>query len=210
MSGYFITGTGTNIGKTLISAIITAVLDAHYWKPIQSGIATEVSDQERVVEYIALPGTRLIPTTYLLQSALSPDQAAALQGIRIDINKLQLPKIHKNIVVEGAGGVFTPVTDDNSMMDLMQQIGLPVIVVAHGKLGTINHTLLTLEALMHRKLKVKGVIYSGDLNPANQTTIEKWSGVQTLFSVPHFENLNAAILQQWIGENRSTILKSLL
>ncbi len=210
MSGFFVTGTDTNIGKTLSSAILTSVLNAYYWKPIQSGIANEMSDQDRVKHWIDLPGRRLFPTNYLLKACLSPEQAATLEGVRIDLSKLHLPKADAQIIVEGAGGVFVPLTEDTSMMDLMKQLNLPIIIVSRGKLGTINHTLLTIEALLHRQLKVKGVIYCGELNHANQHTIEKWSGIKTLFHVPYFENLNKDILTKWIDENKNDILENLI
>ncbi|MDR3491262.1 MAG: dethiobiotin synthase [Gammaproteobacteria bacterium] len=210
MSGFFITGTDTNIGKTIVSAVITSVLNASYWKPIQSGIASDMSDQEKVAYLIDLPKDRIYPTNYLLKSCLAPDQAAALVGTRINLATLQKPITDNQLVVEGAGGVFVPLTEDTSMLDLMKQIDLPVIVVARGTLGTINHTLLTIEALLHRQLKVKGVVYSGELNHANQHTIEKWSGVKTLFHIPQFSQVTKEVVQAWIEKNKNTILEALL
>ncbi len=210
MSGFFITGTDTNIGKTLTSAVITSVLNGSYWKPIQSGIATDMSDQEKVAHWITLPADRIIPTNYLLKSCLAPDQAATLEGVRINLETLQKPLIDNQLIVEGAGGIYVPLNEDTSMLDLMKQLDLSVIIVARGTLGTINHTLLTIEALLHRQFKIKGVVFSGELNHANQHTIEKWSGIKTLFHIPQLNILTKEVVQEWIEKNKKTILESLL
>jgi dethiobiotin synthase len=210
MSGFFITGTDTNVGKTLASAIVTSVLNACYWKPVQSGIASEPSDQDRLIDWLDLPSSHFHPSNYALKACLSPDQAAALEGVRIDVSTLKLPQKKQQLIVEGAGGVFCPITDDFSMLDLMKQLNLPVIVVCRGTLGTINHTLLTIEALLHRHLSIKGLIFCGELNHANKNTIEKWSGIKTLFHIPYFDNLTKASLQSWIADNKADIREVLL
>lgn len=189
MNGFFITGTDTNVGKTLTAAMLTAFLGGCYWKPIQSGMP---SDRERVQQLTGLPDAHFYPSQYTLKASLSPDQAAELEGITIDLTQCQLPKTAYPLIVEGAGGVFVPINQNECMLDLMQQLALPVIVVSRGTLGTVNHTLLTLEALRKRQLDIEGIVFSGELNPANQTAIETWGKVKTLFHIPFIENWEEA------------------
>jgi malonyl-CoA O-methyltransferase len=196
--GYFITGTDTGVGKTLVSAILTWVLQGCYWKPIQSGVQEEMSDLERVQQLTRLPAEHFSPSRYVLQAPLAPDQAAALENLSLDLDECQLPQTDKPLIVEGAGGVQVPINEQHNMLDLIKKLALPVIVVARGSLGTINHTLLTLESLRSRGLPIHGVVLNGPLNPANQKAIETWGQVRTLFHVPFFDTIDALILQRWI------------
>jgi dethiobiotin synthase len=196
--GYFITGTDTGVGKTLVSAILTWVLKGGYWKPIQSGLREDVPDWEQVRNLTRLPAEHFFPSRYLLQAPLSPDQAAALEQVRLDLDQCELPQTNKTLIVEGAGGAYVPLNEQHSMLDLMKKLALPVIIVARGTLGTINHTLLTLEGLRQRDIPIHGVVLNGHLNPANKKAIEQWGQVRTLFQVPFFDTMNASILQQWI------------
>lgn len=201
MKGYFITGTSTGIGKTLTSAVLTFGLKGCYWKPIQSG----TSDRECVQTLTELPDTHFFASNYALQASLSPDQAARLENITIDLKTCVMPETSRILLVEGAGGVFVPVNDNESIFDLMQKLHLPIVIVSRGTLGTINHTLLTIEALRHRKLEIHGVIFSGELNLESQRTIEKWGKVRTLLHIPFFENVSPATLQKWTSEHQSII-----
>ncbi len=190
LNQYFVTGTDTGVGKTLACAMLVRKLNATYWKPVQSGLADEISDVNRIIELTGLSEDRIIKSNYALQASLSPDQAAKRENITIDFDSIVLPKISTPLIVEGAGGVFVPLNEKYCMLDLMQKFQLPVIIVARGLLGTINHTLLTIEALRQRNLTIHGIIFSGELNPDNQTTIEKWGKVQTLFHIPLMDNIN--------------------
>ncbi len=196
--GYFITGTDTGVGKTLVSAILTWVLKGCYWKPIQSGLREDLSDLEQVKKLTGLSRDHFYPSRYQLQAPLSPDQAAALEQVTLDLDQCDLPKTEKPLIVEGAGGAYVPLNEQHTMLDLMKKLALPVIIVARGTLGTINHSLLTIEELRRRDIPVHGVVLNGDLNPANKKAIEKWGRVQTLFHVPFFDTMDASILQRWI------------
>jgi dethiobiotin synthetase len=206
MKKYFITGTDTGIGKTLVSAIMTSALQATYWKPIQSGS----SDQAVVRELTGLSDAHFHPTQYAFRASLSPDQAASLENITIDLSTCKLPQISKPLIVEGAGGVFVPLNEQECMLDLMKQFAIPVVIVSRGQLGTINHTLLSIEALRRRDIPIHGVVFSGDLNPDNQTAIEKWGKVKTLFHLPNLSHVTPAIFQDWVGKNQHHIQESLL
>lgn len=200
MRGYFITGTDTNVGKTLASAVLMLILKGCYWKPIQSGIESEPSDCQQVQRWTGLPAEYFFPSTYQLKASLSPDQAAAAENISIDLACCELPVVQKPLIVEGAGGLYVPLNAQQRIIDLIHILALPVIVVARGTLGTINHTLLTLDILRQHQLPVHGVIFSGELNIANQQAIEKWGQVRSLFHIPFFAKIDPFTLQRWIYE----------
>lgn len=198
---FFVTGTDTGVGKTLTSAILMTWFNAYYWKPVQSGIAFDLSEQDKIKQLTVLPENRFLASQYSLKAELSPDQAARLENIKIDFEKLSLPSVKHHLIVEGAGGVFVPLNDRYCILDLMQKLKLAVIVVARGTIGTINHTLLTIDAIRSRNLHVQGVVFSGELNPENQAAIEKFGKVKTLFHVPQLDNLDKYSLKKWIDQN---------
>jgi dethiobiotin synthetase len=206
MKKFFITGTDTGVGKTLVAAVMTYALRASYWKPIQSGS----SDQAVIRELTGLSAAHFHPTQYAFRASLSPDQAARLENITIDINTCEIPVTTNHLVIEGAGGVFVPLNEDECMLDFMKKLAVPVVIVSRGQLGTINHTLLSIEALRRRDIPIHGVVFSGELNPDNQTAIEKWAKVKTLFHVPYFASITPAVLQSWIATHRNQIIETLL
>jgi len=208
MNQYFMTGTDTGVGKTLASAILMYVLKAKYWKPIQSGIKDEISDLLQIKNLTGFSDDFFIPSVYRFQASLSPDQAAALENTEIDLSHFNQTWNHSTIV-EGAGGIFVPLNQRHLQVDLMSQLKLPVIIVARGTLGTINHTLLTIEGLRQKNISIQGIVFSGKLNPDNQTAIEKWGQVKTLFHIPFFEKVNKESLKHWIFKNNNKILEAL-
>ncbi|MDR3437243.1 dethiobiotin synthase [Telmatospirillum sp.] len=181
MRGVFVTGTDTGIGKTMVSAWLVHSWNADYWKPVQSGVA-DGSDAD-VVRAVA-PQTIIHPSAHTLTEPLSPHEAARRDGVTISLTDFHLPATDRPLVVEGAGGALVPLNDHDMMADLMAHLGLPVVVVARSGLGTINHTLLTLEALQHRGLSVVGVVMSGSPNDANRQAIEHFSGVTVIGQLP--------------------------
>ncbi len=205
MKRYFITGTDTGVGKTLVSALITKVVDGCYWKPIQSGIAEEISDRDTVQTLTDLPQDRFFSSIYELQAALSPNHAALRENIEIDIERCEIPVCDRPLITEGAGGVFVPLNQHHCMLDLMTRLNFPVIIVSRGTLGTINHTLLTIEALRQRNIPICGVVFNGELNPENQKTIEEWGNVRTLFHVPRFSEIEKNNLQTWINQQQAIL-----
>ncbi|HVY53572.1 MAG TPA: dethiobiotin synthase [Gammaproteobacteria bacterium] len=200
MNGYFVTGTDTDVGKTVVSAVLTYILRACYWKPIQSGIADSIPDIETVRQLTEFSAEHFHPSTYMLKASLAPEQAATKEGIMIDIGRCQPPITDKPLIVEGAGGIYVPLNDSQIMLDLIKKLNLPVIIVARGTLGTINHTLLTIEGLRQNNIPIHGIVFNGKLNPANQKAIEKWGQVKTLFHVPLLDKIDAPTVQRWIYE----------
>lgn len=180
MNGYFITGTDTDVGKTVTSAWLALHLDADYWKPVQSGGEGDA----HIVQGLGVAPERCHPSIYTLTEPLSPHEAARRDGVRIDIDTIHMPETSRPLIVEGAGGVLVPLNETRLMADLMVRLGLPVILVARTQLGTINHTLLSLEALRGRGLEVKGVVLNGEANPANRDAIETYGRVRILGALP--------------------------
>lgn len=184
-TGIFVTGTDTDVGKTVASAALVRALDGAYWKPVQSGTDDlPGGDAGTVTTLAGLPPDRILPTRHSFAAPLSPDQAAALEGRSMALEDFALPACDRPLVVEGAGGALVPLTDTALMTDLMARLGLPVVVVARTGLGTINHTLLTLEALRARSLSVAGVVLVGPPLPRNRAAIECFGAVRILGELP--------------------------
>lgn len=193
--GYFVTGTDTNVGKTVLSALLVAALDAVYWKPVQTG-ATQGTDRESVRTWAGASEERLLPERYIFDPAVSPHLAAREAGVRIDLDSFEFPDTHagRTWVVEGAGGVMVPLNERELMRDLMRRLGLPVVVAARTALGTINHTLLTLAALRDAHLDVRGVVLIGDENIENRRAIEQFGNIPVIGHIPLLESIHRAEL----------------
>jgi dethiobiotin synthetase len=165
----FITGIGTDVGKTITSAIITQSLEADYWKPIQAG-DLDNSDSHKIQRYIANDQTVIHENSYKLNTPASPHLAAKIDGITIDLKQIIEPKTENHLIIEGAGGLLVPLNDNDCIIDLIQK-DYKIILVSRHYLGSINHTLLSFEALKSRNLKVAGIIFSGDENQASEEII---------------------------------------
>lgn len=187
----FITGTDTDIGKTLVCSWLCLHTRYAYFKPIQTGLL-EGRDSDTVAKR---SNTLIYPEAYTFSAPVSPHLAAQLENTQIDISTIQLPTSER-LIVEGAGGVLVPIDDKTYMVDLMVQLDIPVILVASSRLGTINHTLLSLEALRVRKLSVLGVIMTGEHNQANKDAIEHSGQVRVLAEVPWLHTVNQTALKQ--------------
>ncbi|MGE4523136.1 MAG: dethiobiotin synthase [Acetobacter sp.] len=202
-AGVFVTGTDTGVGKTLVSACLVRRWQALYWKPLQSGLEDEEGDTPTVARLAAGgtlhgPGVRCFPPAGAYQASLSPEAAARAEGAVIDPALLTLPMDEpaQPLLVEGAGGLMVPVTEEIMMIDLAQRWGLPVVLVARSGLGTLNHTLLSLEALRARGITVAGVVLNGPLNPENSRTIAHKGRVRILAEIPHEAHIDAATVEE--------------
>jgi dethiobiotin synthetase len=195
MTGYFVTGTDTNVGKTILSALLVAALDAIYWKPVQTG-ATEGTDRESVRQWSESPEDRLPMERFRFDPPVSPHLASREAGVRITLDAFEFPAAPqgRKWIVEGAGGVMVPLNERDLMRDLMQRIGFPVIVAARTSLGTINHTLLTLAALRQTQIPVCGVALIGDEDIENRRAIEHYGAVRVIGRIPILTKINRAAL----------------
>lgn len=189
INGYFVAGSDTEVGKTVVAACLVRALDADYWKPVETGLE-QGSDTAEVLRLTGLPADRLHPSAYALQVPLSPHEAARLEGVEIALDAFVLPATGRPLVVEGAGGLMVPLNRRYFMIDLIERLGLPVILVVRSGLGTINHTLLSLDALRSRSLPVEGVILNGPPNPANRAAIEYYGEVRVLAEIPRLESID--------------------
>lgn len=194
--GVFVTGTGTGIGKTVVAACLARAWAACYWKPLQTGIDTEAGDSESVARLAGLPPEHVLPPAYVLRAPLSPEAAAALEAVVIDFDAIRMPPHpDRPLVVEGAGGLMVPIAGGTMMIDLMARLALPVVLVASSTLGTINHTLLSLEALRARGIPVAGVILNGSPSDSNREAIRRYGRVRVLAELPVFDRLDAAAIE---------------
>jgi dethiobiotin synthase len=202
MKGLFVTGTDTGVGKTIAAAALMhryrASAPLCYWKPIQTGI--EIDDDTATVRRLGACGDEeVFANGVRLPKPVSPHLAARWAGRRIDLTELRgmLPRSDTSWIVEGAGGVLAPVNETETMADWMASLALPVLVVARSGLGTINHTLLTLEALRTRRLRVAGVVMIGEPNPENRAAIEGYGRVPVVGEMPMLAPLDAGLLAAW-------------
>jgi dethiobiotin synthase len=197
MSGYFVTGTDTNVGKTVLSALLVAALDAFYWKPIQTG-AVEGTDRDSVRRWAEISENRLPQEAYQFDPPVSPHLAARLAGTEIETDRIMLPSAPEGAkwIVEGAGGAMVPVNERELMRDVMLRIGFPVVIAARTALGTINHTLLTLFALRSARVPICGVVMVGDENLENRRAIEHYGDVRVVGHIPMLAKINRPALLQ--------------
>lgn len=201
MRGIFVTGTDTGVGKTVLSAaLMIRYPGSRYWKPIQTGTDNDTGDDTReVLRLSESPRDAAFLHGVRLPDPVSPHLAAKLANTRIDLPFLALSVKDSNqaFIVEGAGGALVPVNDSDLMVHLMERLGLPVVIAARTTLGTINHTLLTIEALRARRLAVAGVVMVGDPNPENRAAIEHYGKATILGEMPKLDPLTPASLRRW-------------
>ncbi|HEU4959473.1 MAG TPA: dethiobiotin synthase [Sphingomonas sp.] len=195
-----VTGTDTDAGKTVFAAALAGALGAHYWKPIQAGL-DDGSDRERVARLSGLSDDKLLPEAYRLTTPCSPHRAAEIDGVTIDPDRLALPVLTNPLVVEGAGGVLVPVTRGLLFADLFARWHEPVVLVARTALGTINHSLLSIEALRARNVPILGVAFVGDPVEDTEATIAAIGAVRRLGRLPMLPRLDHAHLAEAFAEH---------
>lgn len=170
MTRFVIAGTDTGVGKTIFSAALAQALDAYYWKPVQSGLDGE-TDSQTVARLSGLPPAHILPEAWRLRTPVSPHLSALIDGVEIDPDRLAPPQCDRPLVIEPAGGIMTPLTIRVPTIDVLARWRIPVVLVARTSLGTINHSLLSIEALRRRDILVLGVAFVGDANEETQRTI---------------------------------------
>lgn len=186
----FVTGTDTDIGKTVVSSILVSGLQADYWKPIQAG-RDPVSDMEFVKKVTDLPDDHFHQESFDLTEPMSPHAAAEIDGISIRLDEIHEPEIrHNHLIIEGAGGLIVPINDEQYIIDLITYFGYPTLLVAKSGLGTLNHTLLSLEAMRNRNIPVFGVVLVGKRHHSNEKAIIKYGKVPRLFRLPIIPDIN--------------------
>ncbi len=192
-----VTGTDTDVGKTVFAAALVAALEGYYWKPVQAGLAGE-TDAEIVRRLAGLPAERVLPEVYRLTTAASPHLAAERDGVDIDFEGLANAPVlaqDRAVVIEGAGGLLVPLTRSLLQIELFARWGAPVVLVASTRVGTINHSLLSIEALKRRRVPLLGIAFVGDENADSERTITEMGGVRYLGRLPTVEPLEGAALR---------------
>lgn len=190
-----VTGTDTGIGKTVFAAGLAGALGGHYWKPVQAGIEPE-GDSETTARLSGLSPDRILVEGYRLTTPASPHLAARMDGVTIDPDRLVLPTVPGPLVVEGAGGVLVPLSETLTMADLFARWGVPVILCARTGLGTINHSLLSIEALRARGVPVLGIAFIGEPHGENERIVPLMGDVRSLGRLPVLDPLDAGTLAQ--------------
>ncbi len=186
---YFITGIGTNVGKTIVSAILTEALNADYWKPIQSG-TNEGLDSVTVKELISNSKTTIHPEVYLLKEPLSPHMAAKIDEISIELQNIQLPKTQNDLIIEGAGGLMVPINSKHYVIDIAKKFDCEIILVISNYLGCINHSLLTIDYLIKLNFKIKAFIFNGDFNAEVKESISNYAPNIRNIDIPTLTMIN--------------------
>lgn len=186
---FIVAGTDTGVGKTVFAAALAAALDGAYWKPIQAGLDGE-TDSETVRRLSGLSSRRILPEAYRLRTAASPHIAAAREGVTIERDRLGAPETDRPLIIEGAGGLLVPLTSDMLLIDVLPLWRAPVILCARTSLGTINHSLLSLEALARRAIPVYGLVFIGAENLEVEETIADTGGARRLGRLPRLDPLN--------------------
>jgi dethiobiotin synthetase len=202
---FFITGIGTDVGKTIASAIVVKALRADYWKPVQCG-DLDHSDSMKVQR---LTGCKVHPEAYRLELPMSPHAAAEAEGVAIELGMFHLPKSTGPLIVEGAGGILVPLNGAQTVLDLIAHLNIPVIVVSRHYLGSINHTLMTLEVLKQRGIQIAGILFNGAENPATESIIVRLSGVKVLGRIPELDEVDAASVSMVADGLRERLLQAL-
>ncbi len=201
MTSLVVCGTDTDVGKTVVSALLVEGLGAHYWKPVQCGLE-EGGDTARVAAMLDLTPSeaaqRLLPEAYRYNHPVSPHWAGELEQRPIELGRLALPPVQGSLVVETAGGLLVPLRIDSLQIDQIQRWSLPVLLVARSGLGTLNHTLLSVEALRNRGIPLLGLVLNGPPHPDNPRTLETLSGAPVLACLPPLPRLDRnALAEQW-------------
>ncbi len=200
--GFFVTGTDTNVGKTVLSALLCAALPGIYWKPIQTG-AREGTDRQIVLALTQQGEHNAFPETFIFDDPVSPHLAAQRANRLISLDDIRLPASTNDLplIVEGAGGVLVPINGSQFMSDLIVQLSLPTILAARSTLGTINHTLLSLQALRTLSVPVLGVVLIGPSNPDNKEAIERFGKAQVIGEIPVLDQISGSVLWEVFANN---------
>ena len=205
MNTLFITGTGTDVGKTLTAAIITEALNADYWKPVQAG-NLQNSDSKKVASLISNPESVVHPEAVRLNHPLSPHEAARLDGVEINFESMIWPQTSRHLLVETAGGVMSPINDKAAMVDFVSFYNLPVVLIVRNYLGSINHTLMSIDVLKSREVNVVGMIISGYPNQSSQSFITAYSSIPILAQLPELPVISASSVKEVAHAHRRSLL----
>ena len=203
-NSYFITGIGTDVGKTIAAAIITESLKADYWKPIQAG-DLDKSDSKKAQKLISNNESFFYPESFKLKIPMSPHAAAEIDGVELSSKKIKRPKTSKDLVIEGAGGLLVPLNSKETILDLIQPKD-KVIIISRHYLGSINHTLLTIEVLKNRGFSIAGIIFNGDENKSTEQVILEMTGVNFIGRIENEPYFDRNVIKEYADIFRENLM----
>lgn len=199
MRKIFVTGIGTDVGKTVVSSVLVEALKADYWKPVQTGSFFS-TDTAKVQKWVSNPESKFHPEGYLLKQYMSPHAAAELEDVELSLDEIRLPETNNTLIIEGAGGLMVPLNRTEFMIDMIAKFDAEVVLVIQNYLGSINHTLLSIEALKSRKLKILGLIFNGPPHQLSQDIIIDHSNVKVLGRINKETDLNTEVISRYAKE----------
>jgi dethiobiotin synthetase len=204
---YFVSGIGTDVGKTVVSALLCETLQANYWKPVQAG-DLDNSDSIKVRRWID-PELTVFPEAHRLNTPASPHFAAELDGVEIQPGALRLPESERKLIIEGAGGLLVPLNRHHTYADLLQVWDIPVILVSRNYLGSINHTLMSIEVLQQRGIPLAGIVFNGEPTPSTESIIASYSDITVLGHVPQVDRVDREFIRAFSREWKEELLTNL-
>lgn len=199
MKKLFVTGIGTDVGKTVVAAILTEALQADYWKPVQTGSYFS-TDSDKVRKYLTNTKSLIHPEAYVLRQYMSPHAAAELEGANIELDKIHLPDTTNTLIIEGAGGIMVPLNQKEFIIDLIRKFQAEVVLVIQNYLGSINHTLLSLDVLKFHKIPIYGVVFNGPPHKLSEDIILNYSKVKCLGRVMKESVINQQVVRQYADQ----------
>ncbi len=205
MKKIFVTGISTEVGKTIVASIIVEALQADYWKPVQAGELDD-SDTHKVAYLVSNSFSTFHPNSYALKTPMSPHAAAEIDGIEVDLTKIVEPKTNNSLVIEGAGGLLVPLNDTQTILDIIQP-DYKIVVVSRHYLGSINHTLMTINTLKQKGLQIAGIIFNGNEHPTTESIIKKMTGVPIIGRIDEEKEFNKAVIKRYADLLRNSLEK---
>lgn len=196
MRRIFVTGIGTDVGKTVASAIIVEALQADYWKPVQTGSYFS-TDADKIRKYISNTKTTIHPESFVLKQYMSPHAAAELEGMSISLDKIVPPKTDNTLVIEGAGGIMVPLNDKEFIVDMIQSFQAEVVLVIQNYLGSINHSILSIDALRFRNIPVLGIVFNGPPHKLSEDIILSYSGLKCIGRIQKETVINKEVVSRY-------------
>lgn len=205
MRKIFVTGIGTDVGKTVVSSILVEALQADYWKPVQTGSYFS-TDASKVQKYISNSITKVHPESYVLKQYMSPHAAAELEGVQIELSQITMPSSeNKVMIIEGAGGIMVPINENEFIIDIIRKFDCETVLVIQNYLGSINHSMLSIDALKYRNIKLLGIVFNGPPHKLSEDIIMKYADVPCIGRIYKESVINAEVITRYAQQFASTL-----
>lgn len=204
MKRIFVTGIGTDVGKTVVSAILAEALHADYWKPVQTGSYFS-TDADKIRKYVSNNKTQVHPESFVLKQYMSPHAAAELEGQEITIDKINVPETNNSLIIEGAGGIMVPLNSKEFIVDIITKVNAEVVLVIQNYLGSINHSILSIDALRYRKIPVMGIVFNGPPHKLSEDIIMSYSGLKSLGRIQKESVINKEVVSRYAEQFRENL-----